>query len=53
MYYGRDYGVARVLQLLAHPEWVGSVVDSLVTHAYRLGCVALRGRVQLRLLDAL
>ena len=50
LYFGRSRCVARVLQLLARPEAVGSVVDSLLAHAYQTGCVAVKGAVQSRLI---
>jgi hypothetical protein len=53
IYYGRRGGVARVLQLLARPDAIGLVLDNLLASAFARGCVAVRGRSQARLLDAL
>ena len=53
IYYGRRGGVARVLQLLARTDAIGPVLDNLLASARVLGCVAVRGRSQARLLDAL
>jgi hypothetical protein len=53
IYYGRRGGVAWVLQLLADPNGIEPVLDNLFASAFALGCVAVRGRTQARLLDAL
>ena len=53
IYYGRRGGVAWVLQLLARPDAIGSVLDNLLANAFARGCVGVRGRSQARLLDAL
>jgi hypothetical protein len=53
IYYGRRGGVAWVLQLLARPDAIGPVLDHLFASAFALGCVAVRGRSQASLLDAL
>src|SRR5262249_21773000 len=53
IYYARRGGVAWVLHLLARPGAIESVLDSLLASALALGCVAVRGRTQTRLLDAL
>src|SRR5262249_55304529 len=53
LYYGRPRGVGYVLQLLTRPDALDPVLDSLLEDAYRRGCVAVRGRVQARHLDAL
>jgi hypothetical protein len=53
VYYGRRGGVAFVLQMFSRPETVEPVLDNLLAHAAAQGCVAVRGRTQARLLDAL
>jgi hypothetical protein len=53
IYYGRRGGVAWVLQVLAHPDGIEPVLDNLFASAFAQGCVAVRGRTQTRLLDAL
>jgi hypothetical protein len=53
LYYGRPRGIAWVLQILARPEAVEAVVASLLAHAEAHGSVAVRGRTQPQLLDAL
>jgi hypothetical protein len=53
LYHGRPHQVAWVLQLLARPDAVGAVLDSLLAHAYRQRIVGIKGRTQLRFLDAL
>lgn len=53
LYHGRPGGLAMVLQLLARPDALGCVIDSLFAHAHAQGCVAVRGRTQPELLDAL
>jgi len=53
VYYGRRGGIAWVLQLLARPDAIGPVLDHLFASAFALGCVAVRGRSQARLLDPL
>jgi hypothetical protein len=51
--YMRRGEVARVLQVLALPYAVGPTLDSMFAQAARLGCVAVRGRAESALLDAL
>ena len=51
--YGRPGHIAWVLQVLALPEAVEAVFVSLLAHAERQGCVAVRGRTQPQLLDTL
>jgi hypothetical protein len=53
LYYGRPRHVAWVLQILALPEAVNAVVSNLIAHADQHGSVAVRGRTQPHLLDAL
>jgi hypothetical protein len=52
-YQGRPGRIAWVLQILALPDALDCVLDSLFAHAYWQGAVALKGRTQLRLLDPL
>ena len=51
--YTRPRQIAYVLQILARPEAVDAVVASVLAHAEQQGCVAVRGRTQPHLLDAL
>jgi hypothetical protein len=53
LYYGRPRGTAFVLQIFAKPGATDAVVDDLLAHASRHGSVAVRGRTQPELLDAL
>lgn len=53
LYYGRRGRIARVLQVVALPDAVGATLDSLFRHAASAGCVAVRGRTDATLLDAL
>ena len=53
VYYGRPRGIAWVLQVLALPEHVDAVLDSLLAHASRNGSVAVRGRTHPRLMNGL
>ena len=53
IYYGRRGGIAWALQVLARPEAVEPVLDNLFASTFALGCVAVRGRTHMRLLDAL
>src|SRR4029079_12111494 len=53
LYYGRRGEIARVLQVLTMPGAAGLTLDSLLRHAEGIGCVAVRGRAQTDLLDAL
>jgi hypothetical protein len=52
LYYGHRGRIARVLQVVALPEAVGATLDSLFRHAASAGCVAVRGRADATLLDA-
>jgi hypothetical protein len=51
LYYARAGGVAWVLQVLARPDAIGITLDSIFRHAAEIGCVGVRGRVELELLD--
>jgi hypothetical protein len=53
LYQGRPGRIAWVLQILALPDALHAVLDSLFAHAYAQGSVALKGRTQQRLLDPL
>jgi hypothetical protein len=53
VFYGRPRGVAWVLQVLARPESIEAVLDSLLLSAFRNGNVAVRGRTHPRLMNAL
>jgi hypothetical protein len=53
LYYGRRGEIARVLQVLTMPGAAGVTLDSLLRHAEGIGCVAVRGRAETDLLDAL
>lgn len=53
LYYGRPRQIAWVLQILALPEATDTVLANLLTHAQALGSVAVRGRSQPHLRDAL
>ncbi|RUM97755.1 hypothetical protein EET67_11875 [Pseudaminobacter arsenicus] len=53
IYYGNKGGIGRVVQILAAPGQEGAVIDRMIDHAARRGLVALRGRVQPALLDAM
>jgi hypothetical protein len=53
LYYGRRGEIARVLQVLTMPGAAGLTLDSLLRHATSIGCVAVRGRAETDLLDAL
>ena len=53
VYYTRPAGIAWVLQALATPEGAEATVDSLFSHAWSTGSVAIRGRNHPRLTDAL
>lgn len=52
-YHVRPGGTAHVLQLLAQPGQEGAVLDTLVRDAAGRGAVALRGRLQPALLEAM
>ncbi len=45
IYYGQPGDIARVLQVMALPNLADRVIESLLTHASKGGCVAVRGRV--------
>lgn len=53
VYYGRPREIAWVLQILAVPECIDAVLESLLTNAFRNGCVAVRGRTHPRLMNSL
>lgn len=53
LYYGDPGRIGRVLQILAAPGQTGAVIDTMLAHAAERGMVALRGRTQPALLDAM
>lgn len=53
LYYGRPGGIALVLQIFSGQEHANLVIKSLLADVNDLGCVAVRGRSQPDLLDAL
>jgi hypothetical protein len=53
IYYGDRGGIGRAVQILASPGEEGAVIDRMLDHAARRGLVALRGRTQPALLDAM
>lgn len=52
-YYARPDRIGRVLQILALPGQVGSVIDCLIDHAAARRVCGLRGRTQPALLEAM
>lgn len=53
IYYGRPRGIAWVLHVLSRPNAAAPVVDNLLSHAFRQGCVAIRGRAHPGITDVL
>ncbi len=53
IYYGRPRGIAWVLHVLSRPDAAAVVVDNLLGHAFRQGCVAVRGRSHPGITDVL
>lgn len=53
LYYGDPGRVGRVVQILFAPGQAGAVLDSMLAHAAGYGIVALRGRTQPALLEAM
>ncbi|EKF18272.1 hypothetical protein NA2_14012 [Nitratireductor pacificus pht-3B] len=53
LYYGDRARIGRVIQVLALPGQEGAVIDSMLADACERGLVALRGRSQPALLDAM
>lgn len=53
LYYARRGDTARVLQMLALPQAAGAALSSLLRHSAALGCVAVRGRADPGMFDAL
>lgn len=53
LYYGRPRGIAFVLQIFAQSAAIDAVIENLLIHAFEHGCVALRGRAQPEITDAL
>lgn len=53
LYYGNPGGIGRVVQIMAAPGHEAIVIDCLVRNAYDRGLVAVRGRTQPELLQAM
>lgn len=53
LYNGRAGRIAEIVQILAVPGREGAVIDRALAHAVGIGAVAIRGRAQPALLDAL
>ena len=53
LYYRRPGGVAFVLQVVARPDARDLVIDRLLNHTLRHGCIAVRGRATPAFQDAL
>jgi hypothetical protein len=53
LYHGRPGKIAFVLQILAQPNALDAVLDSLFAHADAHGSVGVKGRTELRLLEPL
>lgn len=53
LYYGDPGRIGRVVQILFAPGQAGAVLDSMLAHAGERGMVALRGRTQPALLEAM
>lgn len=53
VYYGNKGGIGRVIQVLSLPGHEGSVLDTLLDDATKRGLVALRGRGQPALVNAM
>lgn len=53
LYYGDPGRVGRVVQIAARPGQEGAVIDRMLRHADARGLVAIRGRTQPALLDAM
>jgi len=53
IFFARRGEIARVLQVLAMPDYAGATLDSLFHQAAALGCVGVRGRVDAGVMEAL
>lgn len=53
IYYGDAGRIGRVVQIMALPDQAGTVIDRLLKHAWERGMVAMRGRSQPALLEAM
>lgn len=53
IYYGDPGRIGRVVQIMAVPGQEGTVIDRLLKHAHERRMVAMRGRTQPALLDAM
>lgn len=53
LYYGNPGGIGRTVQIMAQPGQESVVIDCLMRNAYERGLVAIRGRTQPNLLQAM
>ena len=53
LYYGNRGGIGRTVQIMAQPGQESVVIDCLMRNAYERGLVAMRGRTQPNLLQAM
>ena len=53
LYYGDPGGIGRTVQIMAAPGQESIVIDCLIRNAYERGLVAIRGRTQPHLLQAM
>ena len=53
LYYGNPGGIGRAVQVMAAPGQESIVIDCLIRNAYERGLVAIRGRTQPQLLQAM
>ncbi|WP_411035891.1 hypothetical protein [Shinella sp. BYT-45] len=53
LYYGDACGIGRAVQIMAEPGQESIVIDCLIRNAYERGLVAIRGRTQPALLQAM
>ncbi|MDM7852878.1 hypothetical protein [Pseudochrobactrum kiredjianiae] len=53
LYHLRNGGTARVLELLSHPKAASQTIDALIHHAAQNGAVAIRGRTQPLMMEAM
>lgn len=53
LYYGNAGGIGRTVQIMAQPRQESIVIDCLIRNAYERGLVAIRGRTQPNLLQAM
>ncbi|MDR0253586.1 MAG: GNAT family N-acetyltransferase [Brucellaceae bacterium] len=53
LYHLQNGGTARVLELLSHPKAASQTIDTLIHHAAQNGAVAIRGRTQPLMMEAM